>query len=93
MPEPAPPFDPELSGVLASLADRVPPTITPEMIDRFRAIPADPTVGGLVEKVGAVHEQRTIAGYAGGDIDGLDLPPRRSSRRRPPASCTCTAAA
>jgi acetyl esterase/lipase len=65
----APPFDPELRAVLAGLADKVPPTITPEMIDGFRALPADPTVGGLVTRIGAVHEQRTIAGYGGDDIE------------------------
>ena len=42
---PAPPFDPELDVVLQTLADKVPPTITPDMIERFRALPADPTVG------------------------------------------------
>ena len=83
MPQPAPPFDPELSGVLASLADRVPPTITPEMIERFRAIPADPTVGGLVEKVGAVHEQRTIPGYAGGGIEASIFRPAVRSPQAP----------
>ena len=65
---PPPPFDPELDVVLKGLADKVPPTITPEMIGRFRALPADPTVGGLVDRIGALHEERTIAGHAGADI-------------------------
>ncbi len=65
---PPPPFDPELDVVLRGLADKVPPTITPEMIGRFRALPADPTVGGLVDRIGALHEERTIAGHAGADI-------------------------
>ncbi|SFR93647.1 Acetyl esterase/lipase [Microbacterium sp. cf046] len=63
-----PPFDPELEGVLAALADKVPPTITAPMIEGFRAIPADPSVGGLIEQVGAVRDERTIAGYAGADV-------------------------
>jgi len=65
----APPFDHELEPVLGALAGSVPPSITPAMIERFRAIPVDPTVGGLVEKLGVVHDQRTIPGYAGGDIE------------------------
>ena len=65
---PPPPFDPELDVVLKGLADKVPPTITPEMIGRFRALPPDPTVGGLVDRIGALHEERTIAGHAGADI-------------------------
>lgn len=65
---PAPPFDPELDIVLETLAGKVPPTITPAMIERFRALPADPTVGGLVDRVGARHDQHTIEGYGGGDL-------------------------
>jgi len=65
---PAPPFDHDLEPVLAELAGTVPPGITPAMIERFRAIPADPTVGGLVDKLGVVHDQRTIPAYADGDI-------------------------
>lgn len=66
---PAPPFDPELEGVLVALAATVPPTITPEMVGRFRALPADPTVGGLVAELGIAHEQRTIAGHGGDAIE------------------------
>ena len=64
-----PPFDRELDAVLTALAANVPPTITPAMIERFRAIAPDPTVGGLVEQVGAVHDRRTIIGFADADID------------------------
>ena len=38
-----PPFDRELDAVLTALAANVPPTITPAMIERFRAIAPDPT--------------------------------------------------
>jgi acetyl esterase/lipase len=65
---PAPPFDAELGLVLEALADRVPPTITPDMIGRFRANPPDPTVGGLVDALGIVHEQRLLPGFAQGTI-------------------------
>ena len=61
---PAPPFDAELGLVVEALADRVPPSITPDMIGRFRANPPDPTVGGLVDALGIVHEQRLLPGFA-----------------------------
>ncbi len=61
---PSPPFDAELERVLEALADRVPPTITSDMIGRFRENPPDPTVGGLVDALGIVHEQRLIPGFA-----------------------------
>ncbi|MGH7290273.1 MAG: alpha/beta hydrolase, partial [Myxococcota bacterium] len=78
---PRPPFDRELEGVLAALAANVPPAITPEMIARFRAIPRDPTVGGLVARVGAVHDQRSIPGFADAAIDVSVF--RRSERPGP----------
>lgn len=65
----APIFDPELSEVLVTLADVVPPTITPEMIGRFRALPADPTVGGAVARSGAIHEVREIPGLHGDPLE------------------------
>ena len=37
--------------MLAAIADRVPPTLTLEMVPRFRALPADPSVGGLFDAV------------------------------------------
>ncbi|MGC5170427.1 alpha/beta hydrolase fold domain-containing protein [Microbacterium sp. DT81.1] len=65
---PAPPFDPELAPVLAAIADRVPPTLTLEMVPRFRALPADPSVGGLVDAVGAVHDERSLRSDDGAEI-------------------------
>lgn len=78
-----PPFDPELDAVLTALAANVPPSITPAMIDRFRSIPADPTVGGLVTQVGAVHDQRTISGFADADIDVSVFHPAQPGRAGP----------
>lgn len=83
MADPAPPFDPELVVTLAALADRVPPTITPDMIGRFRAIPPDPTVGGLVDATGAVHERRTIPGYQHGMIEASIFRPQTQSEPGP----------
>ena len=54
--------------MLAALAGPVPPAITPDMLDRFRALPADPTAGGMVERLGIVREERIIAGHGGDDI-------------------------
>lgn len=68
-PDPAPPFDHDLTDVLAALADIVPPTITPAMIERFRALAPDPSVGGLVDKIGAVREDRVIPGFRGGRLE------------------------
>ncbi len=75
---PAPPFDGELAIVLASLADRVPPTLTADMIARFRALPPDPTVGGMVDEVGAVHERRVVPGFADGMIEASIFRPAES---------------
>jgi acetyl esterase/lipase len=56
----APPFDAELVPVLEAIADRVPPTITLDMLPGLRALPADPTVGGMVEAVGAVSDEHLL---------------------------------
>lgn len=64
----APPFDPELVPVLAALADKVPPTLTLDMLPAFRALPADPTAGGLVERVGAICDERSVP------VDGAEIP-------------------
>jgi acetyl esterase/lipase len=68
-PSAVPYFDPELRPVLAALSATVPPSITPEMIAGFRALAPDPTVGGLVARLGVVHELRTIAGYRDAELD------------------------
>ncbi|MBW9095443.1 alpha/beta hydrolase [Microbacterium jejuense] len=64
----APPFDAELNAALELVADIISPTLTPDMIPLMRQMPADPTLDDLVAAVGAVHEERTIAGYDGGEI-------------------------
>ena len=81
-----PPFDPELDAVLAALAVNVPPSITPAMIERFRAIPADPTVGGLVAQVGAVHDRLTIRGFEDADIDVSVFHPAQLHHAQPHAA-------
>jgi len=64
----APPFDAELHAALEVIAGVISPTLTPDMIPQMRQMPADPTLDELVAGVGAVHEERTIAGYDGGEI-------------------------
>ncbi len=64
----APPFDPELSAALVVVADVIKPTLTPDMIPLMRQMPVDPSLDDLVAEVGAVHEERTIAGHDGGEI-------------------------
>lgn len=64
----APPFDPELNAALDLIAELIKPTLTPDMIPLMREMPADPTLDDQVASVGAVHEERTIAGYDGGEI-------------------------
>jgi acetyl esterase/lipase len=68
-PSAVPYFDPELRPVLAALSATVPPSITPEMIEGFRALAPDPTVGGLVARLGVVHELRTIPGFGDAELD------------------------
>ncbi|WP_317451750.1 alpha/beta hydrolase [Microbacterium sp. NIBRBAC000506063] len=65
---PSPPFDPELNAALDLIAEMIPPTVTPEMIPALRQMPEDPTFAEQVAAVGAVHEERTIAGFDGGEI-------------------------
>lgn len=64
----APPFDAELHAALEVIAGVISPTLTPDMIPLMRQMPADPALDELVASVGAVHEERTIAGYDGGEI-------------------------
>lgn len=80
---PAPPFDPELGVVLADIADRVPPAITADMIDRFRAIPPDPTVGGALEALGIVHDRRILPAYGHATIEASIFRPTAASGAGP----------
>jgi len=77
MPPAAPYIDPELRPVLQALSSTVPPSITPEMIGRFRALAPDPTVGGLVDRLGIVHDDRTIPGFADADLGASVFRPVR----------------
>lgn len=64
-----PPFDPELSAVLAVLAEQVPPTVTPEMIEPMRAAsPALPIEEVLALHPDVTHREETVAGYEGAEL-------------------------
>ncbi|MFB7844048.1 alpha/beta hydrolase [Microbacterium sp. NPDC056052] len=65
---PAPPFDPELDAALGMVREMIPPSLLPEMIPALRQMPDDPTLEAQIAAVGAVHEERTIAGFEGGEI-------------------------
>jgi acetyl esterase/lipase len=61
----APPFDPELAEVLASLAEVIPSTLTPEMIPLMRQAPAVP-LEDIIAGRPITYVDRTIPGPAGG---------------------------
>jgi len=63
-----PPLDPELGAVLDLVSDVYPSSVTPEMIPLMRQTPDESALADLVTSVGAVHEERTIKGYDGGEI-------------------------
>ena len=69
MPTSRPPFDPELSTVLASLGERLPSTITPDMIEAMRAasitLPIDEL---LAVRPGVSHREQVVPGYEGTDL-------------------------
>ena len=44
---PPPPFDPELSAVLAVIAEQLPSTLTPDMIEPMRAASITPPIEEL----------------------------------------------
>lgn len=65
---PRPPFDPELEAVLAVLGDRIPPTMTAEMIPGMRqAAPAEVT-DEMLEASGLTRRDVAIPGYLGDEI-------------------------
>lgn len=65
---PRPPFDPELEAVLAVLGDRIPPTMTAEMIPGMRqAAPAEVT-DEMLEASGLSRRDVAIPGYLGDEI-------------------------
>jgi len=64
-----PPFDPELSEVLAALAEQLPPTLTPDMIEPMRAASVTPPVEDLLAlRPDVTHREETVPGYEGAEL-------------------------
>ncbi len=63
-----PPFDPELEAVLGLLAESLPPSITPEMIELMRQAPIVASVDELLVARGITRRDVTIPGHEGADI-------------------------
>ncbi|MFJ6020015.1 alpha/beta hydrolase [Nocardiopsis alba] len=78
---PRPPFDPELEAVLSALADRIPPTMTAEMIpDMRRSSPVE--VGDeTFDAMDLTRRDVTIPGYLGDEITVSVI--TRRDRREP----------
>ena len=84
MPISRPPFDPELSAVLDSLADRLPSTITPEMIEPMRhASITAPIDELLAARPGISHREQTLPGHEGDDLP-VSIFSSRSSKNPAP---------
>ncbi len=66
---PRPPFDPELSETLAALADEVPPTFTPDMVEPSRSASATTQVGELLAlRAGVSHREQKVPGYDAAEL-------------------------
>jgi acetyl esterase/lipase len=69
MPISHPPFDPELSTVLTSLGERLPSTITPDMIEAMRGASITPPIDELLAaRPGISHREQTVPGHEGTDL-------------------------
>lgn len=69
MPTTRPPFDPELAEVLTVLAEQLPPSITPEMIEPMRAASVTPPIADiLAARPDITHREETVPGYQGADL-------------------------
>ena len=62
---PAPPFDVELSAVLAAIGPMMPSTLTPAMIGPMRSGAITPPIEEIMANRDVVHEERTIPGPDG----------------------------
>jgi acetyl esterase/lipase len=70
VPNPRPPFDPELEDRLAAVSAQLPPTITPEMIGPMRAAaPSAANVDEMLAGFAVTRSERTIPGHGGGAIE------------------------
>lgn len=64
-----PPFDPELSAVLAAIAEQLPSTLTPDMIEPMRTASITPPIEELFAlRPEVTHREETVAGYEGAEL-------------------------
>jgi acetyl esterase/lipase len=63
-----PPFDPELAITLDAIGDRLPPTVTPQMIQSMRDAPPPVTVEELLAGRAITWTDHTIPGFRDGEI-------------------------
>jgi acetyl esterase/lipase len=63
-----PPFDPELAVTLEAIRDRLPPTVTPQMIQPMRDAPPPVTVEELLAGRPITRADHTIPGFRDGEI-------------------------
>ena len=61
----APPFDPELAEALAALADVLPPTVTPDMIEAMRQATLSPPLDEVIAGRPITYSDRVIPGPEG----------------------------
>ncbi|MFF8772197.1 alpha/beta hydrolase [Kitasatospora sp. NPDC015120] len=65
---PRPAFDPELEAVLAALGDRIPPTMTAEMIPHMRRASPSEVTDDMLRAAGLTRRDVTVPGHLGDDI-------------------------
>jgi acetyl esterase/lipase len=63
-----PPFDLELAGTLDAIRDRLPPTVTPQMIQPMRDAPPPVTVEELLSGRPITRTDHSIPGFEDGEI-------------------------
>ncbi len=64
-----PPFDPELSLTLEAIRDRLPPTVTPEMVQPMRDAPPPVGIDEVLAGRPVTRTDHTVPGHEGGEIE------------------------
>jgi acetyl esterase/lipase len=64
-----PPFDPELALTLEAIRERLPPTVTPEMVQPMRDAPPPVTIDAVLAGRPITRRDHTLPGFEGGEID------------------------
>jgi acetyl esterase/lipase len=64
-----PPFDPELAPTLEAIRERLPPTVTAEMVQPMRDAPLPVGIDEVLAGRPITRHDVTVRGYEGGEID------------------------